>query len=176
LPDEVIAKKIQQSGWVLGVGNKDDQCPACATRRPLKLVSDTAPKADPPREPSRDDLRIIFEKLSETYVDDKTGYSPGWSDNRVAHDLGVPRAWVSRVRDEMFGPIGTNPEMQHFLQEAEVLLQDARAALASAKVIREQAEVALNNLRRELSGSASFEDRLSKIERLAQEVRKQGAL
>lgn len=61
-------------------------------------------KADAPREMGRDDRRIIFEKLNDTYVSEKVGYDKGWSDKRLSEDLGVPRAWVVQVRDEMFGP------------------------------------------------------------------------
>lgn len=60
--------------------------------------------AEAPRVMGKEDRRIIFGKLDEVYVDEKTGYDKGWSDERVAKDLGVPRAWVSDVRDEFYGP------------------------------------------------------------------------
>lgn len=77
-----------------------------------------APKraAEPPREMSRDDRRLIFAKLDEVYVDENTGYSAGWTDDKVATDLGVPRAWVAQIRDENFGP-GTNEEITKLLGE-----------------------------------------------------------
>jgi hypothetical protein len=53
---------------------------------------------------SRDDRRIIFARLNDVYVNERTGYSEQWTDKRVAEDLGVPRAWVSEVRDRDFGP------------------------------------------------------------------------
>lgn len=74
-----------------------------------------AVKADPPREMSRDDRRIIFAKIDEIYVGN--GYQAPWTDTAVAKDLGVPAAWVAKVRDEMFGPEGSNPEIDNFLKE-----------------------------------------------------------
>lgn len=64
-------------------------------------------KADTPRTMSRDDRRIIFGKLETCWSDAKKTYDDGWTDERVVKDLGVPRAWVSTVRDENFGPIVT---------------------------------------------------------------------
>ena len=49
------------------------------------------------------DKRIINTKLEEVYIDEKVGYSDGWSDQKVAGHLGVPVAWVRTLRDENFG-------------------------------------------------------------------------
>lgn len=142
---EQVPKKFAAKGWTVGTANdgSDDLCPACSGRhreRPhLKLVSPTKeeqtmkqhtkqagpvaavaaitkPSAEPPREMSRDDRRLIFAKLDEFYVDENTGYSAGWTDDKVATDLGVPRAWVAQIRDENFGP-GTNEEITKLLSE-----------------------------------------------------------
>ncbi len=58
--------------------------------------------ADP--DPTREERRIIFAKLNEVYLDEDTGYSKDWSDQKVAHDLGVRKSWVAKIRDENFGP------------------------------------------------------------------------
>lgn len=56
----------------------------------------------PPRKSTLDERKIINSKLMDVYGD--ASYSRGWSDERVAKDLGVPRAWVAEVRDSFFGP------------------------------------------------------------------------
>lgn len=56
----------------------------------------------PPRKSTLDERKIINSKLMDVYGD--ASYSRGWSDERVAKDLGVPRAWVAEVRDAFFGP------------------------------------------------------------------------
>lgn len=77
---------------------------------PLRAVPAAEPrppvvaKAEPPREMTRDERRIINAKIDEVYVDEAHGYSLGWNDDRVSKDLGVPRAWVAKMREENFGP------------------------------------------------------------------------
>lgn len=71
------------------------------------------PKAEPPRQMTREDRQIIHAKLSDVY--DKGSYVTPWTDARVAADLGVPRAWVSEIRDLMFGPENSNPAFDEFL-------------------------------------------------------------
>lgn len=124
----------------------------------------------PPREMSRDDRRVIFAKLDEVYLDEKRGYDSGWSDHKVASDLGVPRKWVEIIRAENFGAIGTNEEMAEFLSESDKLCADARAALDAAKKAREDIEAILK--RPEFLTLRQIGDRVSKVEKLATEVRK----
>lgn len=50
------------------------------------------------------DRRLVFSRLNEIYVDEKTGYSGDWTDAKVAQDLGVPVSWIASVRDADFGP------------------------------------------------------------------------
>jgi hypothetical protein len=85
---------------------------------------------EPPREMSRDDRRVVFSKLDEVYIDESKGYDNGWSDHRVAIDLGVPRAWVTTIREEMFGPDKSNAEARELVQEAKALVAEMRAFVA----------------------------------------------
>jgi len=172
LPVEVIARKFTEKGWILGPNDQRDLCPGCALKekeKPLLKVVDK-PTPEKPREMGRDDRRIIFEKLNEVYLDEKTGYASGWSDHKVASDLACPRKWVEVVREEMFGSIGTNAEMSEFLSEAEALLAESRKALTDARAAREAVEKILANPSFLTLGAIS--DRLGKVERLAGEVRK----
>ena len=61
-------------------------------------------RAAPPPTMSLADRRLIIDKLGEVYVDEKVGYSSGWSDRKVGVDLGVPPAWVAEIRTQNFGP------------------------------------------------------------------------
>jgi hypothetical protein len=62
------------------------------------------PVAPAPAEMGRIDKRLIASKLEAVYIDENVGYKPGWSDKRVAKDLGAPKDWVTHVREDMFGP------------------------------------------------------------------------
>lgn len=174
LPASAIQTKFEQKGWTVGPNPKWDYCPVCSKKEKavvLKVTNDAATELkNKPREMTREDRRIIFEKLNEVYLDENRGYDAGWSDHRVATDLAVPRKWVETIRDENFGPIGTNEDMQVFLTEAEALLADARKALTEAKAAREACEAIMKN-----PAFLTFNDlsgRVSKIEKLATEVRK----
>jgi len=76
---------------------------------------------------TRDDRRIIFEKLNEVYVNDKVGYDKGWTDEKVATDLGVPRAWVRLIREENFGDEVGNEDIRKQIAEAQTTLAQVRA-------------------------------------------------
>lgn len=171
LPDEVIDKKFVQHGWRVGSHAKDDRCPKCVAAKKGKTVLKVVPPSEtPPRTMGRDDRRIIFEKLNDTYVDEKTGYDSGWSDHRVASDLGVPRKWVENVREEMFGSVGTNAEMTEFLAKCETDIVEAKRFLEEARKSREEVERILSN---PLFASLTvINDKVSRLDKLAAEVRK----
>lgn len=99
-----LPSKFEQKGWVVGKTARDDICPAC--REQSKLSRPAAKAATPPRSMSREDKRLIFGKIDSVYLDEKRGYETGWSDKRVADDLGVPLDWVRTLREDSFGPEG----------------------------------------------------------------------
>lgn len=138
LEQQFIRNKLTADGWLIGKKDSQHRCPGCYTaikvsqarkneeNKIVTLPVKPAEKAEAPREMSREERRIIFEKLNEVYVDERTGYGPGWTDAKVATDLGVPRAWVKGLRDEMFGPDGSNEEIRATISDAERLLNDIK--------------------------------------------------
>ena len=61
------------------------------------------------------------------------GYEQGWSDKRVAQELGLPPTKVVTVRKEVFGDVPAPPEVDALRSEIESLesmLGEARARLA----------------------------------------------
>lgn len=181
LPPAAIEKKFTQKGWVVGSNENWDTCPDCVSKfsKPaLKIVPKeevTPMKPEPklvvaePRAMQRDDRRIIFEKLNGVYLDEKRGYDPEWSDHRVATDLGVPRVWVEQVREEMFGPIATNPAIEDFMKG----VQELRAYSDRIKAV-EEVRKQVEEIRTMIGGLnlASMLDRLNKLEKLSVEVKK----
>jgi hypothetical protein len=117
----------------------------------------------------REDRRIIFDKLNGVYLDERRGYDTGWSDHKVSTDLGVPRAWVEQVREEMFGPVNSNPDIEAFVKAVREL-QEIKDQLAKMAAFRDQIEaikVAIGGV-----NLASVLDRVAKLEKVATEVRK----
>lgn len=114
LPPEVIVKKMQARGWVMGQKRKHDLCPKCVAKRakdakvtnitdyqqkPIQPPATTAPTAI-----SREGKRLVILALEDHYVDSSKGYETGWSDERIAKDLNVPRKLVADIREEFYGP------------------------------------------------------------------------
>jgi hypothetical protein len=188
LPPVAIEKKFAQRGWEIGNNDHWDVCPDCVAQRAVKPVLKIVPKAEepsveevvevkpelvvktePPRVMQRDDRRIIFEKLNAVYLDEKRGYDNDWSDHKVATDLGVPRAWVEQVREEMFGPINTNGDIEDFMKGvAELALY--KKQLEEFEKLRPE----LEKLRAAAQSVnlASMLERINKLEKLEALVKK----
>ena len=188
LPPVAIEKKFAQRGWEIGHNDHWDVCPDCVAQRAVKPVLKIVPKAgeppveevvevkpelvvktEPPRVMQRDDRRIIFEKLNAVYLDEKRGYDNDWSDHKVATDLGVPRAWVEQVREEMFGPINTNGDIEDFMKGvAELALY--KKQLEEFEHLKPQIEK-LRALAQSVN-LASMLERIAKLEKLEALVKK----
>lgn len=173
LHDKHANSKFERVGWKIGRSPHQNRCPECFTAIKIsshrkrednmannKIVPMTpvspppsptaAPAVEPLRTMTRDERRIIFEKINEVYVGETTGYHGNWSDEVVARDLGVPRAWVSALREEYFGPDvnenhnSANEEAKAFLAELRALqdsiTNDVRALFIKAKEVRKTIE------------------------------------
>jgi len=156
-PPDFIARYFRNKGWRLGGKPNEDVCPSCNGFKPkMKVAGDETPTADAPRDMSREDRRIIFSKIDDLYLDDRSGYAAPWTDASVARDLGVPRAWVSQVRDELFGPEGSNADYAEFQKEVAALrdgLAEVKRAIAAAQ-----------------ASAAEFEGRIAALERTSTRI------
>ena len=131
-PIEALSEIFSGWGWDVSARNPQHHvCPKCQEKRAkvIPMTSTEKPIAVgpvPPREMSRKDRRIIFAKLNDVYLDERDGYSNGWSDQRVADDLNIPRAWVKSIREENFGPDGASEEIRVALYQAKDVIGAAR--------------------------------------------------
>lgn len=179
LPPEMLVRKFEQKGWLVGATATLDRCPACrrahhaadvvpariAARRaglgePSKAASRAeaaaafdvwkarqdlesgeavmSTEAEKPKEMGVEDRRLIIAKINEVYVGEDVGYSSGWSDKRVAEDLGCPRAWVAEVRDYAFGPARDNEDVRALVAEVKALRETADALERSAAEVTDR--------------------------------------
>lgn len=120
-------KRWKRLGWAVGNNESRDRCPEHNSRNrkgtsmadrtvvpinhtsteqsiPAQLQAAAEAAQRPPREQTRDDKRLIYELIEESYAGPEIGYREGWGDEKVALQLNVPRAWVETIRDEFFGP------------------------------------------------------------------------
>ncbi len=173
---ELTMKKFRDRGWEIGKNRKRDVCPACQVLRRKsapqpKLVvvppviemsmqhTITPLKAEAPREMTREDRRVILLKLNETYIDERIGYDKEWSDKRVAADLGVPQAWVAKLRDENFGPENSNEE--------------ARQAVAALDALKSEGVKLKKDLDTLVQVYGDFHRRLQDAEKTVARIQKQ---
>ena len=171
----LVQQKMRHRGWEIGNRASGDTCPDCIAAKQKKRNKEPEKesnvvkfvKADEPPTMSREDRRLIFAKIDEVYLDETIGYSEGWTDSRVAEDLGVPVAWVKTIRAENFGEERSNAALLANLEEAKWTLGEAKkihdeikaslqtamdAVAISTKAIAEandqikSSKVAMNNL------------------------------
>jgi hypothetical protein len=101
--------------------------------------------AEPPRTPSRDEKRRVYEAVEGVYPKAEGGYMPGASDESIAKKLGLPRAWITKTRDEFFGPASVVN-----LAKIEEEVQKARARVNAAE------EATMTNLSKYADAVADF--------------------
>ena len=144
---QFIARKLEQKGWRIGKSRTSHRCPRCFNAAKTAAIHQTEEKImankkemlnstsssalqvvqENARVMTREDRRIIFEKLNEVYLNDKVGYAQGWTDEKVSTDLGIPRAWVRLIREENFGDEVGNEDIRKQIAEAQTTLAQVRA-------------------------------------------------
>lgn len=138
-PPMAAAQHFQNKGWQVGNAPKKDVCPDCLRKPKRKegtTMATTKPVAEAPRDMTREDRRIINDKLDSVYSQD--AYKAPWTDSAVAKDLGVPRDWVAQVRDQFFGPAGSNPLFDDYLAQREALKLEYATVSAEQKALGER--------------------------------------
>lgn len=131
---EAMPQKFRERGWQLGKREDADRCRLCAARnakrseqlvegvkaRPVEpatpvvlartVVEETmnvSAKSDVKAEvrtPTREQRRRVMEALDDVYPHAEKGYAGNMTDELLARRLDVPRAWVSEVREQLYGP------------------------------------------------------------------------
>lgn len=140
-PEDAPEAYFLRLGWKLGAGVYMDLCPDCASGKPekagkpmkdMKSIAATlqANKPGAPREITREERQRIHAKIGEHYLD--TGYDPPWTDRAIAEAEKVPMAWVSAIRDQFYGPEGSNPLFDKFEKDASAFV-DSYNELSAVK-------------------------------------------
>lgn len=169
-PPIAAQQHFQNQGWVVGSGPRKDFCPLHARpsqRKGTKAMVETpvaASQAEPPPAYSREDRRTIMYKLEEVYA--KDAYKAPWTDNAVAKDLGVPRAWVSEIRSANFGPEGSNPQLDEFLAARDRLDLEIKG-------LAERYDAAVKAFGEYQKGFADLRDQMTAQQHLARKIERE---
>lgn len=83
----------------------------------------TAIQADKPQapriEPTLKEARTIMDLIEAHFIEKDGRYKDGWSDDKIAQALDLPRAMITKVRDEAYGPIKAPTELLALKSEIE---------------------------------------------------------
>ena len=187
LPPEMVTKKFNQRGWKVGTTPRKDVCPECRKRDSMRIakvdknlraeIIDLHPKKEEPvKTLDRETRRIILAKLNEVYGDERSGYCQGWSDERVAKDLGIQGSWVTDLRYENFGDLPVSAIDKGFLDEAREVLEKIKAVRDEAMSLERDALAYLSEADRMLTKSkdlrAKMDDLLAQEQLLAEQIAK----
>lgn len=167
---QTVKRKLEKDGWFIGNSWRQDRCPRCIAEQRSATARDTIERQKekqqvsvvsarpnpqallPPggivngevmRKPSFEENKLIRMKLEEVYIENNGGYQPGWTDARVATDLGCPRAWVAANREMNFGTVTTNPEIEIALRDVKKHVELAREVLVAFQKRADEFELQL---------------------------------
>lgn len=129
-----VNQKIERQGWELVKGKH--LCPACSQARkepdrqeeePMSQIKEQLEKVDL-RRPTPKQKREIMGMLEVAYDDDAKRYKGDDTDKSVAEAIGngVLPGWVAEIREEFFGPDGSNEGMEKVRDEIEALLSETK--------------------------------------------------
>lgn len=151
---QAIAKLFQRAGWEVDQHNKSKCfCPTCvkSSRRSRESVTvrrlppinqkpteelekmtkpidltNAHPTVDVRTIPS--DVKMkIRNRLDENFDDEKGVYLAGYSDEKIATELDIPRSQVFAYREMAYGPLKSDPEVDAIM----AALVDLRSQLAN---------------------------------------------
>jgi hypothetical protein len=122
-------KPAQKRAAFLKIRDKDI-ARAATKHREKPTVPPAATVSEPPLPPPVATIaqkRVIRDFLDTKYDDDNGRWTNDWSDEKAAKQLNMPRAWVTRIREDLYGPdiseasAAVNEEVRALLREAEGL-------------------------------------------------------
>ena len=161
------SEKLVKMGWLCT--SRSTLCPQCKPQhekqeKPVEAkIADVMPPLPPElRRPSGAQKRQIIALLEEVYDDKAKRYTGDETDKTVAHAIGsdVMWGWVAEIREELFGPDGSNAEM-------DAIQTEVSAAMKSAGALVQAVEKNLGELK-DLRGK--FEDLHSRVEAVKRAV------
>ena len=110
------------------------------------------------REPTRSESREIMLLLAEVYDTDAERYRNGDTDDSVAEVLCVMPGWVSKLREDYFGPDGGNEDIEKLMAQLQEFREEATALLSAATKANEAVVKSLEQAK-------DFQTQLSKIKK-----------
>lgn len=139
-----VLRKVTAAGWTFVKHRL--RCPGCSRARKedvRKMTNVTELRA-----PTREQKRQIVELLGAVYDTGAERYKSGETDVTVADAIGngCMFGWVAQIREEMFGPAGSNEEIDRLREDIEVLRARIDALTGELAKDRERIEAMAQRL------------------------------
>lgn len=177
--------QFRKMGWAVGSKASHDRCPECLQRKVInmsehkKSTARPEPVEAPQSAPGREDGRLISRAIEDHWDAPLAGYKVGWSDVKMAEDLGVPLDWVKMIRERDFGGSGEDPTIQQFIAEQIGIRQEitglssligmVETKIKNTVAVQTDLEKQLDGYR---NGHRRLLDRVEALERIAESVKK----
>lgn len=171
LAAETVVAKARRNGWETGKRPVCADCRSKAKERKdvgtmelKEAAAKGAAAAVAASDAAKRAKRMVFMALEDYYDDGKRAYKPGWSDERIAKELGLSEATVANIRDENYGPAGEPPEIEKLRAEFAAWEADRRKAIASVRELANAANQNAANIEAHLNASVeAFNARLDRL-------------
>lgn len=147
-------KAAQMLGWTF-VKHKD-RCKTCEAKRKVVKMEPKKTTPEAPKQPSREQRREIMAMLDDCYDKTAERYLGTDNDDTVADVLGVMPGWVAEIREDFFGPVGSNEEIENLMADLMEWRGKATETLKASVDAGEQ-------LRKVMAEASAFNARLDRI-------------
>lgn len=148
--DERLVAFFRRRGWTVDEKRGSHVCKACAAKATSKKREEEARKrmekvvqmSPPPSPDSALAKKIMSDLLFEHYDMSARDYKPGWTDARIAKEVGLSEVFVAQRRAADYGPISPpKPDMLEYASNAMFVFYNKFAELvARAKELQNDSE------------------------------------
>jgi len=161
-----VIKKIKNNRWALIKGKH--LCEKCVEARHHKEESEMTNVTEI-RKPTPKQRREIIAMLEIAYDDEAKRYKGSDTDKSIAEAIGggVMSGWVAETREELFGPDGSNAEIEEVQQQLAEALQayaDLKKDMTSARSLMQTIETDM------ITQKGRMDRAISRIEAIKQAV------
>lgn len=130
---DAIAKKLLNEGWTLG---HSLTCPEHRRKseRPCQTGKQHMEKIETQAKPSdaaRKAHRMLMMALEDYYDEAEKQYRGGYSDSKLAAEIGCSEQHVKETREQYFGPLATPSDISEIRASLDILRSEASQMAAS---------------------------------------------
>jgi hypothetical protein len=108
--------------------------------------------------------RRINREIFGNWDEVQNRYMGGMSDQKIATDLGVPRAWVEQVRVENFGDSGGNEEIEELREDIDKAIATFEPMVRQAQTVVENCVAVVGKMETQLSDLKALKKRVERAE------------